>query len=244
MKLYICPDFDARLTIGLDHLLHAKATCEAETFGFIGNPDRLRMGMGTGLNISTFDMDKLKGHGVHVDRRPYHGSGFVSGPRDVTFSIHQNHLAMTKRDGGPDKVFCAWQDYVCRALNELDANVQVKRYKGPARDQACVNLTGKSEIVDSEGHKVVASIYRDDGMVFSMGGTVLIGTDWARIYDYMNQPMARLNGYCLADSIPQPHLTDAVIVRLSSVLPDVEPVRFTPEDYRIAAHMAERFKVL
>ena len=244
MKLYVCPDFDARLTIGLDHLLHAKATREVETFGFIGNPDRLRMGLGTGIALSTFDEAKLRADGVHVDTRPYHGSGFVSGPSDVTFSFHQNRLDLKDPRQSSADIFHGWQERVCQTLQDLGADVQIARYRGIARDSACVNLTGRSEIVDANRNKIVASIYRDDGLVFSMGGTVLVGKDWTRIYDYMRQPAAKLRGYALEDTLDMPDLTQTLIGHLALAMPDAEAADFTSDEIRIAEHLAGNFKVL
>ncbi len=247
MKMFRQPGFPVSLAIPLDHIIHARATFDADAIGFIGNPDGYRLGIGRRTTPNTFDMDKLRREGVYVERRPYGGSGFFCGPKDVYFSFHVNRVSLPEPNISVNEVF---DQYVNKLLDVIlglgiQAHIQGSSRSKNRNDGICMNLSGRSEIVDQYGNKLVAGVFKDDGLVISMSGVFLVSDDWRKIYTYLRQPPPnQISGSSLEQHVEDDALTNRVIQSVCSHFDVSEYLKLTPKDYEVLEQLVANFRVV
>ncbi len=246
MKLYREPSFPVELAIPLDHILQAKATCDADTYVFVGNPNGYRLGLGQRTRAYVFDLPKLWQDGIYVEKRPYAGSGFLCGPDDVYFSVHINRASLDDPQEPVESIFHWWHNRLRFALEELGIMTYLHaKEEKQASKGVCMNLSGQKEIVDKDGHKLVAGVYKDDGLVVSMSGVVLVSPAWLRVYDYLTHPPPKkMVGRCLQDYfLPNEPLTERVIDLLCGTLDNPESMRLSDDEWAMLRHLVKKFKV-
>lgn len=241
MKTYQVHHLPAELCWPSDYLLRSRAASEHQHYAQIGTVDRERLGLGKRTDLTMFNLDKLKRDQVFVDRRPFGGAGTYCGSGDVIYSFHINRLCLADPDMPVGDVFQEWNEIVREAICEVGVDATIRNEPGQnIRDGVCVNLVGRSEIVDGTGNKLVGSVFKDDGLIISIHGLVMVTDTWLKIYDYLKVPTQRARAVSLEQLVSRDDLTDVVVEALCYNVASIG-VKYCDKDYEAMRMLQNQF---
>ena len=242
MKLYHKRDFPPEYCASCDHLLRAKAACNNEHVGQIATLSAERISLARHARAEMFDREKLRADNVYVDRPKFAGSGMYYGTEDVLFSFHLNRTILGNPNEESQKIYARYSDMVCRALRQYGILVYVKSQHGRKKNTGvCLNLEGRSEMIGENGEKLVAGVYQDNNLVFSMHGVILVSDTWKKIYDYVRERPKMATAGSLRNIVPEADPTD-IIASLIAEIDDVELTHYTDSDYHAMRRLAPQFE--
>ena len=245
MKFYRPIELPAELCWPNDHLVRAKSEANGESYANIGNFDRMRLGLARRTEMSLFDMEKLKADRVTVDRGPFGGAGLFVGPDEVFYSIHINRATLPDPTIPASQIYHHWISEICWALQEMGVDCRVDDRGSQVNDGVCLSRSGRSEIIDPQGRKLVGSVFKDFGLVVSIHGIVLVTDTWLKIYDYMKVPPPVAKGFSLSHLLGAEGLTGRVADRLCDLVGcPVEEKAFSPVDWDMMRVMEPRFRLV
>ncbi len=242
MKLYAAYDFPVEYSVPCDYLLRAKAVCLGEHVAQVCNLSRDKISLVKHTSAEIFDKGKIKRDNLYVDRSPFGGAAMYCGSGDVTYSFHINRDALINALQPAGEIYRGYTNLVCASIANLGIEVRVRDEPVHNRKTGvCLNLEGRSEIVDKDGRKLAGSIYKDDGLIVSIHGIILVTEAWKKIYDYIKNIPPRASATSLGLRIPGVATSD-VMGSLVQQLEDVESVSYTGLDYRAMHLLAPTFE--
>jgi len=237
-------DFPVSYSVPCDYLLRAKSVCMGDHVAQVCNLSRDKISLAKHTSGEMFDKDKIKESNIYVDRCHFGGSAMYCGSGDVTYSFHINRDALSNSTTPAGEVYREYTELVCKAISNLGIEVSIR--DEPTRNRkngVCVSLEGRSEIVDRDGRKLVGSIYKDDGLIITIHGIILVTNAWSKIYDYVKNLPPVANAIALRSRIPGVSYTD-VISSFIEQLPEYnrQDRDYSPRDWRAMQLLAPQFE--
>lgn len=241
MKIYYTRDLPAEYSVPCDYLLQAKAACEGEHIMQVCNLEKDKISFGKSTRSDLFDSSKIKESGIHVDRSRFGGAAMYCGSEDITYSFHINRLALDNPGEHAGKIYLHYTARIAHAIARLGVEGIAIRTEGKGKkDGVCLSLEGRSEVINGEGQKLVGSVYKDDGLVISIQGLILISDAWVKIYDYIRGFPTKANAISLRTLVPGVQSVD-LIGLLCGEFPKAEFASYTDKDMDTMKLLAPTF---